>query len=596
MSESSQFGFSVASVVLKDGQKIELPRAGLTVVTGSNNSGKSLFLRDLVMNVESPHNEAGRTRWITKVEETRDGDSGAFFDWLAQRGLRSVLFNGVPSFPLLPGHERPTPAGQIAQMWDRRESSLIARFLITGLWTDTRLADNTNATQWEHGTHPSHPTQLMWRDRKLHDRLSAWVERAFGEKIVINRHSMQIRLQLSTEAEPEETPPPATDEYHRWYRRQPILGEQGDGVRSFVGILLHALVQPPAVVVIDEPEAFLHPPQARLLGKLLAEETNSRCQVIVATHSVDFLHGVLESKPGNTRIIRLSKTAGHRTAQTLAPASVRELLTDPFTRYANIASGFFHDGVVLCEAEGDCRFYSATLEEVVANTPSTPDPNLTFLHVGGKSRLAMALTKLRSVGIPSAVIADIDMLDTKQRVRQLVTALGGEWDRVAPDLETLHRAAGAAGRHSLPVSEVRRRMNEILKNSRDSDALTSDQTVAIAKLAKRSSYWNALKESGTRAVGGDEHNALIRLLVYLGELGAFLVPVGELECWHLGIKTKDKSAWIANVFEKKLHLDPPDELVRFTRQYLGYLTHSPGTNVPVYAAPHRASGKSGHPQ
>jgi len=44
----------------------------------------------------------------------------------------------------------------------------------------------------------------------------------------------------------------------------PLVGDQGDGVRSFVGLLLDTMVSMP-IVLIDEPEVFLHPPHARLL-------------------------------------------------------------------------------------------------------------------------------------------------------------------------------------------------------------------------------------------------------------------------------------------------------------------------------------------
>jgi predicted ATPase len=41
-------------------------------------------------------------------------------------------------------------------------------------------------------------------------------------------------------------------------------------MRSFVGVLLNAFISKHSVLLIDEPEAFLHPPQARLLAQLFA--------------------------------------------------------------------------------------------------------------------------------------------------------------------------------------------------------------------------------------------------------------------------------------------------------------------------------------
>ncbi|MEV0989569.1 hypothetical protein [Streptomyces sp. NPDC049949] len=42
----------------------------------------------------------------------------------------------------------------------------------------------------------------------------------------------------------------------------------------------------------------------------------------------------------------------------------------PSLRYSNIISGLFHDGVVLCESEGDCQFYAASFD--VTKDPLRP--------------------------------------------------------------------------------------------------------------------------------------------------------------------------------------------------------------------------------
>lgn len=41
------------------------------------------------------------------------------------------------------------------------------------------------------------------------------------------------------------------------------IEEQGDGFRSLVGIILGLLFSKGRIVLLDEPEAFLHPAQAR---------------------------------------------------------------------------------------------------------------------------------------------------------------------------------------------------------------------------------------------------------------------------------------------------------------------------------------------
>src|SRR5690606_38897529 len=44
------------------------------------------------------------------------------------------------------------------------------------------------------------------------------------------------------------------------------IDNQGDGFRSFVGIVLSLLFSKDRIILLDEPEAFLHPAQSRYLG------------------------------------------------------------------------------------------------------------------------------------------------------------------------------------------------------------------------------------------------------------------------------------------------------------------------------------------
>lgn len=53
-------------------------------------------------------------------------------------------------------------------------------------------------------------------------------------------------------------------------KKFPDLYDQGDGIRSAVAILSSLVVNKSFLYFIDEPETFLHPPQARQLGRDIA--------------------------------------------------------------------------------------------------------------------------------------------------------------------------------------------------------------------------------------------------------------------------------------------------------------------------------------
>ena len=74
------------------------------------------------------------------------------------------------------------------------------------------------------------------------------------------------------------------------------LDLQGDGYRSFAGVVLAMLTFADRLLLLDEPDAFLHPAQARALGRWLATHAKKiSAQVLLATHSADFLWGVISA-------------------------------------------------------------------------------------------------------------------------------------------------------------------------------------------------------------------------------------------------------------------------------------------------------------
>lgn len=75
---------------------------------------------------------------------------------------------------------------------------------------------------------------------------------------------------------------------------QPI-SEFSDGINAFVGLTAAVMSLDHRIMMIDEPEAFLHPTLARLLARNLAEIALERgATMLVSTHSSSFLLGAIE--------------------------------------------------------------------------------------------------------------------------------------------------------------------------------------------------------------------------------------------------------------------------------------------------------------
>ena len=79
-----------------------------------------------------------------------------------------------------------------------------------------------------------------------------------------------------------------------------------DGQKAYIGILFELVAGDPTILLLDEAEAFLHPPLARTLGKVIAEiaRTNNK-QIFISTHSPNIIMGAIQSEAA-INILRLT--------------------------------------------------------------------------------------------------------------------------------------------------------------------------------------------------------------------------------------------------------------------------------------------------
>ena len=539
----------------------------VVILVGPNNAGKSATLRAIDRKIADMSAPSPVLKELT-IETS--GSSKDLLDWLngwAFKTQDSTQWNTIfRAFGTLIQFPMSTVN------WDQSKSGIrgLTRCFCHFLTADERLNICKPAPAFyalKEG--PSHPIQNIYRDDTLERKLSDAFRAAFGLDLVVHRSAgKEIPIYVGERPVPLAGEDRVSKGYVERLEKLPLLHEQGDGMRSFAGVLLATSVGNENIILLDEPEAFLHPPQARHLGSTLVRNRPIGRQVIIATHSTDVLRGVLDTGSPDVRVVRIRRNGNVNSVCALDNDKIKELWGDPLLRYSNILDGLFHEGVILCESDSDCRFYAAIMDSIVGEKGATAKrPDLMFTHCGGKQRLPMVLRALKEVDVPVRAVADFDILNSEQPLKDVVGALGTDWTALRPDWLIVKQAIDSK-KPDLSATAVKAEINAILDRVKGSTLPSSVVTEIQAEL-KRTSPWAHVKATGKSFVpSGGPYEACDRLLQALRHGGLHVVHVGELE----GFYRRDSNhgpRWVDAVLQRPLGTEPElEEARRFVRDLI----------------------------
>lgn len=512
-------------IKFNDGTEIDIDKKSIIVFTGANNSGKSQALKDLenLLNKESSVNQIV----VTECGSDYKGDiSEENFllehFWQNEEGLYISLDSG-----------RAYNMSSLISFWNQHSfNNLLHKAFINRLSTEKRLT--TSNALVRSNSPEQHPIFKLNKYEKIAQEISDYFRQAFGVDLVVNRNNMQtIPLHVGNAPDKSQYTIDMQDEYYRQVEKLPLLQEQGDGMRSFASILLDTFASNYSITLIDEPEAFLHPPQARLLGKMLGKANTEGKQLFVSTHSEDFLQGLLDSDNDNVIVVRINRNENINRISILQNEKIKGLWGNPILRYSNILSGLFHDKVIVCESDYDCLFYQAIINSLYEEHEIITD--ILFTHCGGKSRMKDVVEALRAVNVPVIAITDFDLINASQNFKPLVESFGVDWK-----------------------SELQSEMKTIY------DGMN-------AKCSEGYDAWKHIKKIGKNGFDGDEPRAYEVVEKKCKQMGLFIVPVGEMESFDKTIN-KEKKDWVYSVLgQYDLKLEPKLETARcFIREIVEF--------------------------
>lgn len=552
----------VTGLQFSDSTPVSVPGDGTVLFVGPNNAGKSQALKDLIGHLR----EAGYPgRALLSVDFEKDDDDDEIQDWILSN-IPQIQRDGLLRFQVVGWGE--VQAQDIIGQWKQATLNVLTQLFVFHADGTSRLSagDSQQSLDFSSQT-PTHPVQRAYLEASLEAEIDRESRAAFGMGVTVDRYGGSlISLRLGDRPVFTHDNGRPSETYLQSLKAMPKLEEQGDGVRSYLGLVLHLAAGTHQVLLIDEPEAFLHPPQARRLGAVLAQKAHSQ-QAFIATHSTDVVQGALEGGSAIT-IVRITREGNVNHAAVLDDGAVKQLWSDPLLRYSNVLDGLFHDAVVLCESDADCRYYSAVLDNLTPESTdeesSSRDPQMLFTHCGGKARMASVVDALRAVSVPVIVVADFDVLRESADVERIVTSLGGDFARYEADLRLV---ADALTSDTKPLRKI------TLKDelNRKIDALPNEtvsqrEAESLRSIVKAETGWDKAKRAGRGAVPqGNAYEACERLLSGLREINLLVVPIGELERFAPGIPGHGP-AWVTAVLELKLHEAPGTDAVSFVQR------------------------------
>ncbi len=540
-------GISISMIEFNDGNKIdEIGKNDIVVFVGPNNVGKSQTLKDIYNSLADepisilkkiyPHKWGDVDKLKTLIRHVGN---------LVPESNQYIVMGKYIDYANIDYILRDPING----------SSSIRDLFSCNLNTETRLSVCRPAEFITRNDSKTHPIHYLAFDSDIRKKFSKYFDMAFNKYVVPNTgYGKEIplvildnKIQPRTESFDDETE--RIEAYTNELMKYPMAHEQGDGVKSFIGILLYLILDFYKIYLIDEPEAFLHPPQAKIMGRMIAELTQGDKQVFISTHSEQLIHGLLDAAPDRVKIVRMTREKKKNSVFILNANTIERVWNDPILKYSNILQGLFFKNVVLCESDSDCRFYSIINDFLQKEKGNYADTF--FTYSGGKQRIPVVMKALSSLGVDTKVIVDIDVIDTRKVFQEICAACQINWNLISRDYDNIY---DGIKRHSdtkmKPKEEILAEINEITKQSSDAEYYSEDEVKQIKAMLKRNSPWKMLKLNGKEAIPDDLLRQSFNHIDGLTkENNLFIVPVGELESF-VDVGKLHGPRWVDKVLEQ----------------------------------------------
>lgn len=572
------YTYKLNQIIFNNNERLQLEN--LTVIIGPNNVGKSRILKDIVQKTTKdqalPSVVVRDVEWTTpqNLQELREAYSLEPYQDENNHWVFSALAPEL--FQECKNDARLWTDDQLISRYIPDKSFFAQHFgfaMIAFLTTEYRLQLVKEAPSAAHVNQEINLLQTVYNAGSIVERdINNLVKCAFDKEIkfdftVPQRLLFRVGDDFSSiPVDPRDARLPM-EQYDK-------LDNQGDGIRSFVGITAALLAIKRNVILIDEPEAFLHPPQAVRIGKFIAEQANrnSNRQIILATHSTDLLHGIL-SETKDVTIIRIDRKDRTNYFNILDLNHLDKLVNDPLLSSSRVFDGLFYSGVTVVEADSDRRFYQTACRMRRNNL------DLHFVNADNKQTVPTISMLYREMGVRCVGIVDFDVLNNMSEFKKQLDALDLS-ETVISEMLTIRKEIAEVAKELPPddrLRDVERQIRNLFLSvtkiqernfacqdeaKREKERLLDQIDSTLRRISDSTKNWKEFKEKGREALPTEIQLRFDKLWVTCSQKGLFINPCGELESMMTSMMipyTTDKRGWIKQALPLLAKLNVNDD-------------------------------------
>lgn len=414
--------------------KLDIKCSNLNIIIGPNNSGKTIFLNHVYQTISKRIMAFGDNN-LTAIKLISDGEPKLIDELIPKLTVEKEFFNldkistklyiedsqdnfgwndkirllllraRKEKFELDIDYEVGIKKSDEQELW-RFFTDQLMIYESCGQRLNGKFSSRIdNALATENGD----PVLYLYQNRDVFNLIQKHIHEVFDIRIDFDNVPQGLKSLRIIKSKIDRTIKDPVKLAKEWERNSIPIEYEGDGIRSYIKLIISILIPSNHLIFIDEPEAFLHPPQRRALGSFINKISKTlNKQFFITSHDGDFLRSIISHSENDVNLIRFSYTKGTRYINLFDNNFFKNIIKSSYSNLMTerILNSFSFHKTILCEDESDRLFY----EEACAHYFWDEFQDINFVGLNGKDQAIKLFEKLQTIGLNVAVIVDIDFI------------------------------------------------------------------------------------------------------------------------------------------------------------------------------------------